>query len=283
MRSCPACLSDSSRPAGEANGFELCRCRRCRTLFTARLPQAGEAKEYDEYYHAENLTVPSFVAQRLEEIASGFDVHRRLNRWLDVGCGAGALMRAARSQGWEVIGTEVSPPAAEALRAQDLDVRLGELETLDLPEVDVVSLVEVVEHVPDPRTLVSDAARLLRPGGVMYITTPHARGVSARVLRTGWSAVTPPEHLQLFSVNGLRTMIKAAGLETRKLQTHGFNPHELVDAVRRQEVRPLHRVESAYQLNEALSGSRLRTLVKTTANGTLNTLRLGDSLKLVAS
>ena len=149
----------------------------------------------------------------------------------------------------------------------------------------MVSLVEVVEHVPNPRTLVSDAARLLRPGGVMYITTPHARGVSARVLRTGWSAVTPPEHLQLCSVNGLRTMIiKAAGLETRKLQTHGFNPHELVDAVRRQEARPiLHRVESAYQLNEALSGSRLRTLVKTTANCTLNTLRLGDSLKLVAS
>jgi 2-polyprenyl-3-methyl-5-hydroxy-6-metoxy-1,4-benzoquinol methylase len=283
MRSCPACLSDSSRPAGEANGFDLRSCGRCRTLFTARLPQAGEAKEYEEYYHDENLTVPSFVERRLQEIASGFDGYRRLNRWLDVGCGAGALMRAARARGWEVIGTEVSPPAAEALRAQDLDVRLGELETLDLPEFDVVSLVEVVEHVPDSRRLVSDAAGLLRPGGVMYITTPHGRGVSARILRTGWSAITPPEHLQLFSVRGLRTMIKASGLETRKLQTHGFNPHELIDAVRRQEVRPLHRVESAYQLNESLSGSRLRTLVKTTANGTLNTLRLGDSLKLVAS
>jgi hypothetical protein len=78
-------------------------------------------------------------------------------------------------------------------------------------------------------------------------------------------------------------MVQAFGLETRELQTHGFNPHELMDAVRRQEVRPLHRVESAYRLNESLSGSPLRTLVKTTANGTLNALRLGDGLKLVAS
>jgi 2-polyprenyl-3-methyl-5-hydroxy-6-metoxy-1,4-benzoquinol methylase len=247
------------------------------------MPQAGEAKDYEEYYYDENLTVPSFVERRLEEIASGFESYRRLNRWLDIGCGAGALMRAVQTCGWDVVGTEVSPPAAEAVRAQGFDVRLGELETLDLPAFDVVSLVEVVEHVPDPRRLVSDAARLLRPGGVLYITTPHGRGVSARILRTGWSAITPPEHLQLFSVHGLMTMIQASGLETRKLQTHGFNPHELIDAVRRQERRPLHRVESAYRLNESLSGSRLRTLVKTTANGTLNTLRLGDSLKLVAS
>lgn len=283
MRSCPACLSDSSRPAGEANGFELRRCGACRTLFTARLPKADEAKEYEEYYHDENLTVPSFVERRLEEIASGFQGYRQLNRWLDIGCGAGALMRAARTCGWDVVGTEVSPPAAEAVRAQGFDVRLGELEALDLPAFDVVSLVEVIEHIPDPRRLVRDAARLLRPGGAMYITTPHGRGVSARILRAGWSAVTPPEHLQLFSVRGLRGMIEAAGLETRDLETHGFNPHELIDAVRRQERRPLHRVESAYRLNESLSGSPLRTLVKTTANGTLNTLRLGDALKLVAT
>jgi 2-polyprenyl-3-methyl-5-hydroxy-6-metoxy-1,4-benzoquinol methylase len=283
MRPCPACLSDSSRPAGEANSFELCRCASCRTLFTARLPRDGEAKEYEEYYHEENLTVPPFVERRLEEIVSTFDDYRKLNTWLDVGCGAGALMRAAGTRGWEVVGTEVSESSVTALRKQGLEVHLGELQALDLPAFDVVSLVEVVEHVPAPRELVADAARLLRPGGALYITTPHGRGVSARVLRTEWSAVTPPEHLQLFSTRGLRTIVNAAGLEVRAMQTHAFNPYELLDAVRKQDVRPLHRVESAYELNESLSGSPVRELVKRTANGTLNTLRLGDALKLVAS
>ena len=65
-------------------------------------------------------------------------------------------------------------------------VRSGELEQLDLPEAsfDVVSSMEVVEHVPDVNALLRECRRLLRPGGALYLTTPHGRGISARLLGT---------------------------------------------------------------------------------------------------
>lgn len=287
VRPCPACAHAQSRAAGQANGFELVRCASCGTLFTARLPEAAESLDYDAYYHPGNLEVPAFVHARLDELVAGFEEYRSLGRWLDVGCGAGTLLEAVRGRGWEAVGTEVSHGAAEAVRAKGFDVRVGEIAALGLSEqsFDVISLVEVVEHVPDPRGLLAEVEPLLRPGGALYVTTPHGRGVSARVLKAGWSVVAPPEHLQLFSARGLRRAVDGAGFDVARLRTQGTNPGELLGAVRRNRapVAPGARVESGYKLNESLTGSARGRIVKSLANGLLAATRMGDSLRLVAT
>jgi SAM-dependent methyltransferase len=285
VRACPACTSRASRSYGTANGWELVRCSRCSTLFTSALPvTAEETKDYAAYYHEGNLELPDFIERRLEEIAGEFEPYRRNGRWLDIGCGAGGLMRAASRRGWTAVGTEVAPQAAEAVRAQGFEVHLGALEEASLEEesFDVVSLVEVLEHVPDPAGLLEGAAQLIRRGGVVYVTTPNGRGISARLLRTRWSAVVPPEHLHLLSVAGLKALFERSSLEVRRVETHGVNPHELLDAVRRRGVTPGERVSSAYELNEALSERRSGAALKSTVNGSLNALRLGDGIKATA-
>jgi 2-polyprenyl-3-methyl-5-hydroxy-6-metoxy-1,4-benzoquinol methylase len=272
--------------AGAANGFPLRRCSGCGTLLVARLPSdPDEAERYEGYYHAGNLEVPAFVERRLGEVVARFERYRTDGRWLDVGCGAGALMRAAAERGWTAVGTEVAPRAAEAVRAQGFEVHLGELESHGLPEgsFDVVSLVEVVEHVPEPRGLTSTAARLLRPGGALYLTTPHGQGISARALRTRWSAVAPPEHLQLFSLRGLDAMLAHAGLRSREVRTHAVNPHELLAACRHRSAPYAgSRVETGYRLNEALTANPAGAVAKDAVNAVLSGLRLGDAIKLVA-
>lgn len=272
--------------AGASGGFDLARCDACRTLFTARLPEGGDAHDYDGYYHEGNLQVPAFVRSRLDEVVGAFEPYRDANRWLDVGCGAGTLLEAVVGRGWEAIGTEVSAGGAEAVRARGFDIRVGELDALALPAegFDVVSLVEVVEHVPDPRALLADAARLVRPGGAVYVTTPHGRGISARALGARWSVVAPPEHLQLFSVHGMRAVAAAAGLEVVRLQTHAVNPAELVAGLRRMRasVDAGTRVDSGYRLNQALSANPRRAALKRAANAALALSRLGDSIRLVA-
>jgi 2-polyprenyl-3-methyl-5-hydroxy-6-metoxy-1,4-benzoquinol methylase len=169
FRPCPACGSPDAKRIGESDGFEIAGCRACRTLFTARLPESGESLDYDDYYHEGNLEVPGFVRQRLDETVAQFDGERRTGRWLDIGCGAGTLMEAVRGRGFDVVGTEVSASAAEAVRAKGFDVRAGELAELGLEagSFDVVSMVEVVEHVPDPRALLAETLPLLRPGGAL--------------------------------------------------------------------------------------------------------------------
>ena len=272
---------------GEANGFELLRCGRCGTLYTARLPASDEAKEYADYYHAGNLEIPGAIREALDRVVRELDAYRELNRWLDVGCGAGTMLEAAEARGWEATGTEVASSAVQPLRERGLDVRLGELGELGMPErgFDVVTVVEVVEHLADPESLLQDVARLLRPGGAVYLTTPHGRGVSARRLGVGWSVVAPPEHLQLFSANGIRSLVRRTGFVPRSLRTHGVNPAELVRGRRAgaSATSPGERVASGYRLNESLTATRRGLAVKRVANAALSLTRLGDSLKLVAA
>jgi hypothetical protein len=142
----------------------------------------------------------------------------------------------------------------------------------------------VIEHVHDPDTVLADAKRLVRPGGALYLTTPHGRSLSARMLRTRWSVITPPDHLQLFSVAGLRTALARAGLVVRSIATTGINPHELRAGLRsgRERQGTPSNTETSYQLNESLSSSRTGTVLKRAVNGVLTGARLGDTLKIVA-
>jgi SAM-dependent methyltransferase len=286
LRACPACAERHGRPAGFVAGFDLQRCDACGTLYVAELPDASAAVDYDDYYHEGNLAVPAFVHDRLRALVAGFEADRSLNRWLDVGCGAGTLLDAVAAAGWQATGTEVSRGAADAVGKRGYDIRVGDLRELDLPAgaFDVVSMVEVVEHVPDAREQIQAAAGLLRPGGVLYVTTPHGRGISARLLGARWSVVAPPEHLQLFSVPGIRAALRDAGLTARTVKTQAVNPSELLAALRRKRtaVGPGSRVESGYRLNEALTSHASGTAVKRVANSALAATRLGDSIRLVA-
>jgi SAM-dependent methyltransferase len=260
------------------------RCRECGSLYAATARTAG-SREYESYYHDANLEVPPVVHRRLAKIVDGFGRFRETNRWLDVGCGAGALLDAAAKAGWEAEGTEVASAAVERLAARGRTVFAGDLEELRLPEggYDVVSLVEVLEHLPDPLSVVRRTAVLLRPGGVAYVTTPHARGMSARALGLRWSLVAPPEHLQLFSRRGLRALFSRAGLMVDRCRTEGLNPYELRAALLCQQAATgLQRVEASYQLNTALHSRRGGLLARGAVNAALNATRLGDSLKCAA-
>lgn len=284
-RPCPGCGASAARDAGAKDGHALVRCRGCGTLFTALLPTSESLHEYyGQYYGDSNLSVPEFVTRRLDDIVAGFAAHRQTNRLLDVGCGAATLLEAARRAGWETEGTEVSEAAVMNARGRGFTVFFGGLAEAQLPPArfDVVTVVEVLEHLLDPLSLLHEVRRILRPGGLVWATTPHGRGISARLLRSAWSVVSPPEHIQLFSARGVRALFHRAGFSEVRIAAHGVNPVEIVRHFRGDEVMPSQRVESAYALNERLSASRSRRAVKAAANSLLSMLRLGDSLKVSA-
>ena len=286
-RPCPGCRGPAGATVGSVSGYDVRACAGCGTLFTARLPLAEDAKDYQDFYaQARDVPVPEFVVGRLEETVGGFERYRQGNRWLDIGCGTGTLLRAAANRHWEATGTEVAPAAVDNLLAQGFDVLVGETHELNLPpgHFDVVSLIEVIEHVHDPEAVLSDAARALRPGGALYVTTPHGRGLSARLLRIRWGAIAPPEHLQLFSVRGLRSILGRAGLQPRSIRTTAVNPYEIAAALRpgRPREGAPSGTEASYQLNEALSTKRSGVALKRVVNGVLTATRLGDTLKVIA-
>ncbi len=288
--SCIACGSKESQPLGVKNELELLRCRRCSTIYTPYSPWYSSEYFYEVYYPEQSLSPPAFVQTRLDEITAGFSRYREQNRLLDIGCGAGGLLVAARKNGWDVQGLEVAEQAIGYVRNLGFEVFQGELQQAEFPSehFDVITAAEILEHLSEPRVLVREAARVLRPGGLFWATTPHARGLSARVLGLKWRCVWPPEHLQLFSVAGMRALLREAGFKQVRFQTTGANPIEILHAMGAKKDAPkaldqrFDRVLTGYQLNESLMKNRSRRVVKDVINGMLNVSRLGDSLKVFA-
>ncbi len=96
---------------------------------------------------------------------------------------------------------------ASTFRGRDFEVFCGELEKANYPDdyFDVVFASEVLEHVLDPRAMLEEIARVLRPGGLLWATTPHGRGISTRLLGLEGSN----DYFQLFSVAGIKGLRNA--------------------------------------------------------------------------
>jgi len=140
---------------------------------------------------------------------------------LEVGCGGGETLITLRELGWSVAGSEVDPKAVAAARARGLDVRLGDLAAIGFPaqSFDAICVIHVIEHVHDPRKLLIECRRLLRPDGQLLILTPNADSAARRQFGAAWVSLDPPRHLHIFEPHSLRRVLEECGLAVTQLTT----------------------------------------------------------------
>ena len=158
------------------------------------------------YPHA---TVRVYEWQGILEIISHLVTIRAITKWLDFGCGNGGLVRHVRAvAGCDVVGFEEGAIAADVQRAgipvlsaRELDAHAGSF--------DVVTAVEVIEHVPDPLEVLRQMRRLLRPGGLCFLTTGNAAPFRHRLLH--WSYVVPDVHVSFFEPSTLALALTESG------------------------------------------------------------------------
>ena len=218
---CPVCSGTGFAPLFEKAGEPFVRCSGCRLVLINPRPRAQEvAATYDAAYSRGYIDKAErklarcrrWVA-RVASMRSGAP-----GRWLDVGCSAGFVLAAAREAGFEVYGVELEA-AAVAFAQQVLtlpNVVCGTLEAQCYPAdfFDVVSLYDVIEHVPDLNRTAAELARILKPGGVLEIRTPDVAHWSRPRDLARWKEIKPSEHLYYFSPDTL----------TRLLTQHGLRP-----------------------------------------------------------
>jgi SAM-dependent methyltransferase len=208
--------------------FVLRRCRECQFAFVAD-PWLDYAAIYDSAYYegrgADPLVDYHFeLAEpkrtiRAHEWAGIVKVVSRLTtldartRWLDFGCGNGGLVRFSKATvGCASMGYEEGAIAAAA-RAADIPI-LGpsELDALE-GSFDVVTAIEVLEHVVEPLATLNHIRRLLRPGGVLFYTTGNARPFRDHLLT--WSYFTPEIHISLYEPASMDQALRRTGFEPR--------------------------------------------------------------------
>lgn len=133
---------------------------------------------------------------------------------LDVGCGDGNGIEFLNSLGWRASGVEIDPLAVQAARARGLDVVVGDLRTAGFADesFDAVTSSHVIEHLHDPHRFFAESVRVLKPGGVLVVSTPNAS--SELLVRHGrdWRGLEPPRHIVLFNAENLAKLATDAGL-----------------------------------------------------------------------
>ncbi len=225
---CNQCGGQTLRPYCPENGLGLVRCADCGLIFVGRRPVADDLYAlYDASYfqNAESGRVGYTDYLRDEpNIRKTFArrlryLHRFIQpgRLLDVGCAAGFFLDEARRLGWEVHGLDVSAFAVQYARDRfGYDVRRGSLlDQQDAPgSFDLISLWDVIEHVPDPKAYIRHSAQLLRAGGVITLATPDVDSLPARLTGRRWVGYKlSEEHVYYFSVRTLSRMLTEAGFE----------------------------------------------------------------------
>jgi SAM-dependent methyltransferase len=137
-----------------------------------------------------------------------------LGRWLDVGFGDGALLGTAQEWGYEPLGIDLRRAAVEKLAALGVPGRCVALEALDEPGAfSVISMADVLEHMPFPKPALAAAHRLLEGDGLLFVSTPNMDTVSWRALDRDrrnpyWAEI---EHYHNFSRRRLYALLQEAG------------------------------------------------------------------------
>jgi len=211
-----------------AGNIAYFQCPECSLIFQ----DPGVSFNAEEIYNADYIQKRSQDPGHLSTTTPRVKTAEHYYRWvekfaakgnlLEVGCATGLALKVAQTQGWNVFGVEVNEQAA--LMAKDVlkadVVRVGHLNDGMFPDnyFSLVTLFDVIEHIPHPVEFMSLLHKKMAPGSHILFVTPDIDTLSFKVLKEKWPHFVQ-EHLALFSKNSMDRLLKETGF---KPKAHGW-------------------------------------------------------------
>ncbi|MBI3549001.1 MAG: class I SAM-dependent methyltransferase [Elusimicrobia bacterium] len=194
----------------------IVRCRDCGLVYTDPRPAPGALlKGYEECVDEAYLSESSSRSINAHLSLNTLKRFCRTGKLLEVGASTGYFLNAARVD-FDVAGLEPSEWACRIAREKfKLDVypeSFDATKRFEPASLDVISMIDVIEHLSDPLAAVRRAAELLKPGGVLYLVTPDVGSLSASLLRGYWWGLRPA-HIYYFDKHTLRRLLEKAGFQ----------------------------------------------------------------------
>ncbi len=228
---CPVCNDDQALPLFEKQGFSVVECQTCELRYVNPRPTperiaafyrveyfASGGRDRSGTQHLKHPEIKQANAQLRLKLLREYCSNGLL---VDVGCGAGFFVQAAERMGWSSIGLEPSPDVARrGGREQRVRIVAGSLEEAPLVarRFEVITMLDVLEHVFCPRAFLEQARRLLGSRGFVLIETPNMAGCVPRLMGPRHPWVRPPEHLTYFTPPTLRSLLEQTGFRLQHLQ-----------------------------------------------------------------
>ncbi|HEX8128768.1 MAG TPA: class I SAM-dependent methyltransferase [Pyrinomonadaceae bacterium] len=171
--------------SGAGERTRIVKCRACGLIFPNPMPYpSGEDTRYTNVsgYFEDVMAVEDEAQRQLGDTLARKAEERlgRRGRFLDVGCGRGEVVRAAQERGWEAEGCDLSAEFVRyACEVNGVKAHAATLEQMRYPDAtfDAVTLVEVIEHLYEPAETARELSRIVRPGGLVYLSTPNEESI----------------------------------------------------------------------------------------------------------
>jgi ubiquinone/menaquinone biosynthesis C-methylase UbiE len=164
-----------------------------------------------------NLKQRAFLTQKLQPGS----------RILDIGCGRGYWLKTIASHHYSCVGTDLflSGTTPTNQNEKKLTFLKGDLLELHFPSAhfDSISIWHVLEHMDDPKQVIREISRILKPGGRLAIAVPNFESWQSRLFKQYWFHLDLPRHLHHFTQASLKQLLDSVGLQIHRIHTHSLD------------------------------------------------------------
>jgi 2-polyprenyl-3-methyl-5-hydroxy-6-metoxy-1,4-benzoquinol methylase len=268
LDACPICQDQQALDIVEIYNYLYRECSTCGTAFVANPPSENDlrAAYSSDYYTTANQKLyanDAVIDYRVKAIAEPKvdfvmeHIATPKKTWLDIGCGVGEILFAAKNQGFQTLGIEANAMEADYARQRfGIEVRNEYVSARSLGDYvgrwGIVSLFSVIEHVLSPNAIIKDIASIQEKGDYLVLEVPHYPSISAFSQMTFPDHINrmmhPPLHLFLFPLKALSRILGSCGYEIRAAWFFGQDFFEMFNTlglfVETLNGSPLHRAIS---------------------------------------
>lgn len=242
---CPACGNKHGSKSFEKYGFSHKKCNDCLTFWCSPRPTEQLLSDYYNYSEATKYWTQLLITTdserkavqytpRVNHIISILKNYSKQNAIknvaVDIGAGSGAFALSLKQTNFfsDVIAIDFDEDCCKACESYGLNTVQGSIDTLDNESASLISMNDMIEHLFDPESFLTQCSKKLTKGGAISIACPNGEGFDYQIMKEMTVNLTPPEHLNYFNPHSLTLLLEKTGFKVISVETPGILDVQIV-------------------------------------------------------